>query len=398
MPRTEKRKRVERGLYIAGRTYLACATPQDGRKARWKTIGDVGLMEARRERDAWAVEVRSGGIPPAGAGRETVRQVAEAWLIHVKRLVAIEELRPRTLELYKTGVNHHLLPELGDRRIRSIGTEDLVEWHRQQRAKGASDWSIRARWMAVRGVLAYAARYDFIPANPADKLLPRERPSAGEPRQRFLSRDEMDKLLDHAGDGHAMIATGLFTGLRVMEVLGLTWGDIDFAGSEIRARYQLSRQGERVKLKTKAARRDIVLMDGLAKLLRRHRLAERFSADDDFVFQCSTPHRPMTYKGALSAFRGACDDAGLADVTPHALRHTFASILIAQGRDVQFVSRQLGHSKTSTTWDTYIHLFEARRHAAEAREALDAEYGDMLAAGGQAGTKQTRKPTTNNGR
>lgn len=86
----------------------------------------------------------------------------------------------------------------------------------------------------------------------------------------------------------------------------------------------------------------------------------------------------MTYKAFLEGFHDARDDAGLGDVTPHALRHTFASILIAQGRDVQFVSRQLGHTKTSTTWDTYVHLFEARRHADEARDALDAEYGDML--------------------
>jgi integrase len=378
MPRTEKRQRVERGLYLAGRTYLTCATPQGSRDARWKTIGDVGLMEARRERDTWAVEVRSGGVPAVGAGRETVKQVAEAWLTHIERLVDIGELRPRTLESYRTGVNIHLLPGYGSRRIRSIGTEDLVEWHRRQRGAGASAWSIRARWMAVRGVLAYAARYDFIPVSPADKLLPRERPSAGEPRQRFLSRDEMDKLLERGGDAHAMISTGLFTGLRVMEVLGLQWGDIDFNGSEIHARYQLSRQGERVKLKTKAARRDIVLMDALAKLLRRRRLTERFSADDDFVFQCSTPRRPLTYKGALAAFRAAADAAMLTDVTPHALRHTFASILIAQGRDVQFVARQLGHTKTSTTWDTYVHLFEAQRHADDAREALDAEYGGML--------------------
>jgi integrase len=378
MARTVKPKRVERGLYIAGKTYLACATPAGTEKARWRTLGEVGLMEARKERDAWAVEVRSGGIPAVGAGKETVKQVADAWLTHVKRLVDIEELRPRTLESYRTGVNLHLLPELGGKRIRSITAEDLVEWHRRQRATGASDWSIRARWMAVRGVFGYAARHSIIPVSPADKLLPRERPGAGEARQRFLSREEMDKLLEHAGTAHTAIATALFTGLRAMELLGLQWGDIDFKSGEIHARYQLSRAGKRVSLKTKAAKRDIVLMEALGALLRRHRLAERFSADTDFVFQSSTPRRPMTYKALLEGFHDARNDAGLADVTPHALRHTFASILIAQDRDVQFVSRQLGHTKTSTTWDTYIHLFEARRHADDAREALDAEYGGML--------------------
>jgi integrase len=50
------------------------------------------------------------------------------------------------------------------------------------------------------------------------------------------------------------------------------------------------------------------------------------------------------------------------------------------GRDVQFVSRQLGHIKTSTTWDTYVHLFDAHRHTHDAREQLEAEYGEMLGA------------------
>ena len=86
----------------------------------------------------------------------------------------------------------------------------------------------------------------------------------------------------------------------------------------------------------------------------------------------------MAYKGVPKLFHGARDRAHLADVTFHALRHTFASILIAQGRDVQFVSRQLGHTKTSTTWDTYVHLFEAQGHAQDARSQLDADYGGLL--------------------
>jgi integrase len=378
--RKEKPIRVERGLYRAGRSYLACASPPGSRKAKWKTIGEVGLMEARRERDAWAVEVRSGGVPETG-GRETVKEVALAWLGHIERLVEIGELRQRTLESYKTGVMLHLIPAYGHRRIRSMTADDLVEWHRKQRATKDSVWTIRARWMAVRGVFGYAARHNIIAASPADKLLPRERPGAGESRQRFLSRDEMDALLEHAGPALPVIATALFTGMRVMEVLALVWGDIDFSEGVIHVRFQLSRQGERVSLKTKAAKRDIVLMEALAKLLRRHRLAEEFSTDTDFVFQSSAPRRPMTYKGALlSLFHNARDRANLNDVTFHALRHTFASILIAQGRDVQFVSRQLGHTKTSTTWDTYVHLFEAQRHAQDAREQLDAEYGGMLGA------------------
>lgn len=378
MARTAKRVRVERGLYRAGKTYMTCATPPGSRAARWKTIGEVGISQARAERDSWAVEVRSGGVVAASSGKETVQEVGEAFLRYIAHLVEIGELRKRTLESYRTGVMLHLLPSYGSRLIRSLTTDDLVAWHRSQRASGASDWSIRARWIAVRGVLAYAARHQMIPVSPADKLMPRERPAAGEPRHRFLTRDEINLLLRHAGQAHLLIATAVFTGLRIMEVLGLVWGDIDFGEGVIKVRYQLNRQGKRVPLKTKAAKRDIVLMETLGRLLRRHRLTLTHSTDADFVFQAATPGKPMTYKSALKAFHKARNAAKLADVTLHALRHTFASILISQGRDVQFVSRQLGHTKTSTTWDTYVHLFEAERHAQEARDQLDADYGGML--------------------
>jgi IstB-like ATP binding protein/Phage integrase family len=81
-------------------------------------------------------------------------------------------------------------------------------------------------------------------------------------------------------------------------------------------------------------------MPALGKLLRRWRLSRPFSGDEDFIFQCSAPRRLMNYKQLLEYFHDACEAANLNDVTFHALRHTFASILIAQDRDVQFVSRR----------------------------------------------------------
>jgi len=373
MARKQKPIRVERGLYRSGKTFLACATPRGSRTVRWKTIGEVGLMEARSARDAWATEVRAGNAPKVE--KATVKQAAEAWLKHIEDRVETGDLASRTLESYRNGVEQHLIPRLGHREIRSITAEDLVAWHRVQRATNASQWSIRARWMAVRGVLAYAARYGWITVNAADQLLSQERPKPGEPSHRYLSREEMGALL--AGDDQALIATGLFTGLRASEILGLVWGDVDFAANEIHVRFQMSRQGKRVKLKTRAARRDIILMPALAKLLKLRRLEQKRSSEDDLLFQ-SGAFTTMGYWTLQDRFDKARKAAGLESVTFHALRHTFASILISQGRDVEFVSRQLGHSQTSTTLNTYSHLFDARRHAEQARDGLEADFGAML--------------------
>jgi hypothetical protein len=62
------------------------------------------------------------------------------------------------------------------------------------------------------------------------------------------------------------------------------------------------------------------------------------------------------------------------------MRHTFASILIAEGRDVIDVAAQLGHAKPSITMDVYGHLFDRQRHADETRAALEARYGSVLEA------------------
>ena len=88
--------------------------------------------------------------------------------------------------------------------------------------------------------------------------------------------------------------------------------------------------------------------------------------------------RTLGYTRLRKAFAGAATRARVTSVTPHTCRHTFASILIHQRSSVEFVSDQLGHASTKTTWDIYVHLFRARDQAADAKRELDAAFGHML--------------------
>ncbi len=94
-------------------------------------------------------------------------------------------------------------------------------------------------------------------------------------------------------------------------------------------------------------------MDELAQDLRKRRLAARFSQHDDLVLGNGVGNT-LGYTRLLRAFSDAADAAELRGVTPHTCRHTFASILIDQGATVEFVSDQLGHATTKTTWDIYV--------------------------------------------
>ena len=165
------RVRVERGLYRVDNVYWACATPIGQRTARWLKLGAVGIQEARRLRDEFAYKLRSGQLARSSR-RVSVCEAAATWFNHLDELVAAGELRSRTVASYKDGVRLHFLPKFGSRQVGSIAPDDLVSWHEAQRRTGAAAWSIRARWMGVRGLLGHAARTGLIVANPCRRPRP----------------------------------------------------------------------------------------------------------------------------------------------------------------------------------------------------------------------------------
>jgi integrase len=172
---------------------------------------------------------------------------------------------------------------------------------------------------------------------------------------------------------------------RIGEALGLCWADVDFEAGLIRVHRQLSRKRVHRRLKTAAAPREVVLAPSVVTLLRERWLASPFKGAGAIVF-CNTIGRGLAYRDVGEGFRVALRRVGLAGGTArlslHSLRHGFASLLIAKGLNVVFVSRQLGHANPTVTLSTYAHLFERADHAATAREALEAGYAAINNAGG----------------
>ena len=146
----------------------------------------------------------------------------------------------------------------------------------------------------------------------------------------------------------------------------------------LRVRQQLSRYRKPKHLKTDSSRREVVLAPAVTRLLRGRWLASPHKGTDQFVF-CKASGEGSDYRDAGKAFRAAVKAAGLhgeGRLSLHSLRHAFASLLIAKGLNVVFVSRQLGHSSPQITLRVYAHLFEQADHAVAAREALEAGRGD----------------------
>jgi integrase len=375
-----RRVRVERGIYLQPNGKYAVCCRRAGR-LRFRTVGpDLG--EARRERAAFIAAVQRDVVPVSP--RLRFDTVACWWLERFEAKVAAGDRRPRTLEAHRYQLEGHLLPAFAARRVASITVDDVADFLLALRGEGCSAKTSAGALATLQSIMRYARRHGWIAADPVDQLEPDEHPRAARRRQRVLGRDEIERLLQACSPrDRLMIATVLYTGLRISEMLGLTWDDIDFAGGVIHVRAQLSRAhrgapAHRVPPKTNASIRDVPLVAQLARLLAAHKQATSFKAHNDWVFATAngTPHghRNVTRRGLQRAARLAgVDSNGCPPLRFHDLRHTFASHLILDLRlDVAQVSRMLGHARVTIILDVYTHLFDNARHAREIRALMTA--------------------------
>lgn len=385
-----RRVRVERGIYLLpnGRYYV-CARRAGRLRAR--TVGP-DLPLARSARAALVASVEAG-LEPASP-RLRLDTVAGWWLERFEAKVATGERHPRTLESHRYHLEHHLLPALAPRRLSALTVDDVAAWLAELRAKGCSAKTTAGALATLHSILRYALRHGWIALDPIERLEPDERPRPARRHQRVLGRGEIERLLAACPPrDQLMVATALYTGLRISELLGLIWDDVDFAAGLVHVRAQLSRahRGEparRVAPKTAASVRDVPLVAQLSRLLAAHKLATPFAAGTDWVFttSCGTPcgHRNVARRCLTRAAKLAgLNDDGWPPLRFHDLRHVFASHLIVDlGLDVAQVSRILGHASPTITLDVYTHLFDDARHAREIRERMaDSRFAALLDCG-----------------
>ena len=386
--RDSRRVRVERGIYRQPNGKYAVCVRVDGR-ARFRTLEAASLVEARGLRELLQEAGRVGDMPLSP--RLTFAEVAGRWLAEFEDKVAAEVRRERTLDLYRSQLHRHLLPRLGRRRLSLITADDVVSVTRELQAAGLSPWTIKRILAALSCVFTFALRRGYINAHPFDWLERDERPHPLRSDQRVLTATELAQLFAACPRRYrALLLTGAYTGMRLSEVLALSWDDIDFPAAVVRVRHQLARGRRgvppyRMPPKTRASIREIPLLPQLAAVLRQHKRGSRFSSGSDYVFATANGTPFLHHNVSKRVLRRAAVDSGLDTdgrrVRFHDLRHTFASHLIIDIRlDVVQVSRILGHARTSMTLDTYTHLFEAARHGADLRaELARSEFANLFA-------------------
>jgi len=229
--------------------------------------------------------------------------------------------------------------------------------------------------------MTFAVRRGLITVNPCTLLTSDDRPRRQERRQDHVWSDEEIEALITAAEQLArtpasrydytpLLRTALFTGLRLGELLGLHWHDIDLQEGVLHVRRQHTRLGDYAPPKTKAAIRRIPLSDEMTRHLAELKLLSGYSNDDDPVFAARNG-KPLKHRNATRrGFENAAQAAGIEGVTFHSMRHAFASRMIDRGISSTVLAALMGHESSSITERRYVHLFDRQRTDEQVRQAM----------------------------
>ncbi|MDE3094202.1 MAG: site-specific integrase [Acidobacteriota bacterium] len=319
-------------------------------------------------------QVDDGLLPKDG--HITLSTLFERWTEDVMR----HHVEASTLRNYRSIARIHLLPVLGHREIVALNVDDVDRLLSLKRDSGLAPSTVRRIRIVLAQCLNQAIRWGLLVRNVAALSRP---PKSLRTEGRTLSPDQARRFLStlKGRRSEALFTLLLCTGLRRGEALGLMWTDFDRQAGVIRVARQLKREGRALlttDTKTFRSRRAINLPHTMIATLleheenqvrERHRRGERW-IDTGFIFTTSkgTPIDPRNF---YREFRSICDEAGLGHWHPHELRHSAASLMLAQGVKLHVVSQVLGHSSIRMTSDVYGHLLEPdRQGAALAMETL----------------------------
>jgi integrase len=369
-----KRGNGEGTIYQRDGSWVAAYTDAAGkRRELWaKTRSAV----ADRLNDA--LRARKKGEPiPAASG--TLAAFVPVWL----EGQTVARKRARTIRRREQLLRLHVVPVLGRVPLAKLAPEHLQRLY-ALKLETLGDTTVHHIHATIHRMLEHALRSNLIGRNVADLV---DAPAIKAREMTTLSEEELRRFLDEvAGDRlEGLYATGVTTGMRLSELLGLRWRDLDLGKRTIRLRTTLEKyHGEIdfVEPKTKGSRRQIDLTSTAADALRRHRIAqakERLAAgaawtDLDLVFtnELGGPVADQTFRRGLHRHLAAAD---CPRIRIHDGRHTAATILLGRGVHPKIVSEMLGHSRISTTMDLYSHVTPTMQRAAiaEMEKAIGGE-------------------------
>lgn len=352
--------------------------------------------DAEVELAKFVTEVQNGLVVDGKSLRFS--EFTEIW----KRDYGSKELAPTTYKRYCRMLETRLLPYFGHFYINKIRPTDIMKFYdllekdtQLVRKKGnngsktrkpLSGKTILEHHRLLRAMLHKAVYWQLIVANPAERV---QAPKARKPKRKSYDDEQtkillenLEKLSIEETKYKVAIILTVFTGVRLGELMGLEWQDVDFKNGIIsinRSSQYLSDMGVFTKTpKTESSIREIAIPEFIISLLEEYKLwyeeqksiyGELWTNSDRLFVQADG--KPMHPSSISKWFVRYVSTIGLPVINFHGLRHTNASLLVAQNVDIAVVSARLGHAQISTTLDFYVHpLLSHNRKAGYALENL----------------------------
>lgn len=286
---------------------------------------------------------------PAEPSRIALREWIEVWWGRGEMHWA------RSTRLHRAAIfDKWIAPHLGGVRLSDLGAARVREWQAAIRREGCSAKQTNQTLRVLSAILGAAVDDDLIPTNPCARV---KRFSTAKPRPRVMQVAEVERIRSEVPSARdrAMVGLLAYAGLRPEEALALRWADV---GSVLVIDRAFT-HGEEKATKT-YSRRTVEVVSALREDLEELRAAVRPAASDLVCPSMTGGHLSLTNWRAR-VWKPAAAQAGV-DANPYDGRHTYASLLIHEGRSPLAVAAALGHSSAETTWKHYVHIFEGARH------------------------------------
>jgi integrase len=326
-----------------------------GSKSIFKTVGP-NKKEAEAVLAKTLSEVNNGTFYQAE--EISINDFIDKWLDEY----AAPRIKANTLYKYKNALQTHVRPALGHHYLSKINQNDIRALM-SKLIKIKSAKTCNNLLTMLKTIFKYARRWGYIRISPTEDV---DKYRVEREEMDFLRPEEITLLLKHCREPFkTFVLTAVLTGMRKAELLGLQWGDIDwnsntiFVKRSLKYRYRSKKNGEKSWYfdtpKTKYSVRAISMSPRLKEALEIHRITALVT-EDDLVFT-NGAGSPVDPDNVIKRdFQPALRMAGLRLVRFHDLRHTYTSLLIAQGENIKFIQSQLGHASIQTTMDRYGHI------------------------------------------
>jgi integrase len=295
----------------------------------------------------------------------TFGQFAAKWLAEY----AEPRLKRSTADGYRRYFENHLNPAFGAYPLASITTGQIQEFMATALASGRSGKTVNNYLVPLRKMLSDAVSWGFLTTNPAADV---QRARVVRKEMAALTPEQVRRLLAAAEPEYELLfRVAIFTGVRSGELLALQWRDVDWQRAQLCVRRSVWK-GHISEPKSARGVRRIDLGPDLLATLRSAKSSSGHPNDLIFTNRNGSYIDPRNL--VQRHFEPTLKRAGLPHVRFHDLRHTFASLLIAQGRHPKAIQDQLGHASIQTTLDRYGHLLPGvHEHGGAGLEALVSE-------------------------